>query len=128
MSHLYILFTEKGFVKEEGGLTEKVTCKIGVTNNPKVRFDQLQTGMHEPLAAHVWKLNSPETIEKSLHVIFRSNRLHGEWFEIDREDFKAISWLLNVTSLHCNCNACNGFYSLERSQQLKLEGSRKWGA
>lgn len=65
MSHLYILFTESSIAKTEGGLQDFMRCKIGITDNCKARFSQLQTGIAEPIAANTWKVNDPRLLEEA---------------------------------------------------------------
>lgn len=124
MNHIYTLYTESGTINEEGSLSDRVRCKIGITDNPKTRFNQLQTGMHEVLAAHAWKINDPNVIEKSFHTIFKKDQVRGEWFSIAREEFEALCWILNSVALYCNCRACNGYYNLQRAQQVQLKGKQ----
>ena len=124
MSHLYIVFTENGYADPDGGLRDKITVKIGISDNPKTRFDQLQTSMHETLMAQTWKLNEPSVLEKFLHSIFDTHKLRGEWFEIPYYKYQQICGVLNSVSLYCACGACNGFYNYSRVAQLAIDEKR----
>jgi len=56
--------------------------KIGISKNPKTRAAAISCAMGLPVKlASVWKVNQPaREIEKSLHSLFKKQRLVGEWF------------------------------------------------
>lgn len=67
-------------------------CKIGISNNPTVRFQKLQTesGIKlQKLLILELEINydeSPEYIEKYLHNYFKNKRVIGEWFNLSIKD------------------------------------------
>lgn len=65
------------------------TYKIGVTNKDKVelRKKELQTGNASELhICNSFKTKAPFLMEKYLHRVFNSKRIHGEWFNLTDED------------------------------------------
>lgn len=73
-------------VKAENGLT-----KIGVSRDPKKRFDGLCTMSPIDLelifyASSLWG----RRLEKHFHERFKDKRIKGEWFNLDDEDIESI--------------------------------------
>jgi hypothetical protein len=61
---------------------ESGRVKIGVSSNPPIRFQSLQTGNSEPTQLLGWIEceGSARGFERELHDCFAAWRLHGEWF------------------------------------------------
>lgn len=53
--------------------------KIGFTKNIRQRMKALQTGLSEQIEV-VFALRGGKVLEAHLHAMFKSQRLHGEWF------------------------------------------------
>ena len=71
-----------------GGETGPI--KLGKSNDPDRRLRDMQTMSPMPLEL-IHQADETESInEKDLHRIFAGSRLHGEWFEIDRETVKIV--------------------------------------
>lgn len=65
--------------------------KIGMTSNLKKRFITVQA--HCPyLLELIWTLKTKNhrKVEKSLHFIYKSKRVHFEWFELLDDDINNI--------------------------------------
>ena len=63
--------------------------KIGLSNNPKIRLKNLQTGHIEPLKIHYMQEVSAENVlafERIIHKSLAHKRVRGEWFNIDAEE------------------------------------------
>ena len=75
-------------------------CKIGVTNNPRVRLSQIRnsSGMIiQPLITLQCEVDydeHPLIIERFLHEHFASKRTHGEWFNLSIKDILAVRMLI----------------------------------
>jgi len=61
--------------------------KIGSSNNPTKRLEELKIGSPVPLRI-IGEIAGDEKREKQLHEKFKDCRLHGEWFSLN-EVFKA---------------------------------------
>ena len=65
----------------------KDVCKIGISNNPKMRAKGVRTGC--PYAIEkIWEsipLDKAAPYERLLHKEFKSHNTNGEWFEIPFE-------------------------------------------
>lgn len=70
-----------------GSNFNKSRCKIGISDNPKERLKQLQTGNAERLQIYYTeKIDSrrkAELIEQKIHKQLSIQKLTGEWFSID---------------------------------------------
>jgi len=67
-------------------------CKIGVSQNPKHRLNQLNVpGLYLDM---VYQVPHAYEIEKSLHYCYSSKRTKGEWFHLSDEDIAAMSTLI----------------------------------
>ena len=76
--HLYLMKADNGLYK------------IGISTNPANRHKSLSTG---PIAVNlIWSKELPDApqIEKTLHWRFRSKRIRGEWFNLDKADIEYI--------------------------------------
>jgi hypothetical protein len=74
-SLVYFIDTETGYLK------------IGISNNPSSRRDQLQIGCPVPIRlACVWDTQrdgiDPRKMEQSLHRNLAPYKTHGEWFKM----------------------------------------------
>lgn len=59
--------------------------KIGVSNAPEARLQELQTG--SPVALRLlWKKPGGQALESALHAYFGTYRAHGEWFDFGDHD------------------------------------------
>ena len=65
--------------------------KVGFTRGPvEARLGQLQIGSSIPLQIEqVFEVAEPEYAEALVHKDLQLYRVHGEWFELDREDLEA---------------------------------------
>ena len=71
-------------------------CKIGFSNNPEARIQQLQTG--NPFKLELSSvIDGDITMEKELHEKFKHLKLQGEWFNYTDE----IRNFFNVESYQC---------------------------
>jgi len=59
--------------------------KIGVSNDPEARLDDLQTGSPVPLLL-LWQAHGGQGLESALHKRFAAHRTHGEWFDFGDAD------------------------------------------
>ncbi len=63
--------------------------KIGITNNPKRRLKNLQTGHPNTLFIHHLE-EIPDSqvkfIEKTIHILLNNVRTKGEWFNIELKE------------------------------------------
>jgi len=58
--------------------------KIGVSNDPDARLESLQIGSPVRLRImYAWSIIKPYIVEKKIHNILSSRRIHGEWFDLD---------------------------------------------
>lgn len=61
------------------GGPDRDRVKIGRSNTPKQRLQDLQSGSPVPLAI-LWQAEGGAALERHLHNHFAARRLHGEWF------------------------------------------------
>lgn len=57
--------------------------KIGISNNPKNRLKQVQTGC--PFTLHIkgtWRTDRAREIERRSHLVLAKYRWAGEWFDV----------------------------------------------
>lgn len=74
--------------------------KIGVSDNPKSRLDNLRTGSAIPIEIeYVIPSNNPRDIETTLHRRFANKNVHREWFNISDDEinqlkleYKILEW------------------------------------
>jgi DNA-binding MarR family transcriptional regulator len=59
--------------------------KIGVSDDPEERLDDLQTGSPVPLVL-LWQVHGGQRLESLLHERFAASRMHGEWFDLGDTD------------------------------------------
>lgn len=66
---------------------KKIIVKMGTSNNPDGRMDQLQTANHNILQI-IEKIECAQsyTLENILHKKYKSNNITGEWFLFENED------------------------------------------
>jgi hypothetical protein len=77
----------------EGGL-----IKIGISHNPKNRFNNIQTG--SPVILYLEAYAPGDGFdEKYLHEKFQIYRRHGEWFTPDSSIIECIDYVKNVGKL-----------------------------
>ena len=72
--------------------------KIGRTKNPKKRMSDLASGCPLKLKI-IFRRETPELNESSLHEKFREHRLHHEWFNLHNEIKKLIVFLTGKVEL-----------------------------
>lgn len=65
--------------------------KIGYSNNPEFRIDQLQTGCPTKLHLQATMSGCSKT-ESGLHELFSHLRVRGEWFRYDEE----LKWFIRT--------------------------------
>jgi hypothetical protein len=90
MSYVYIIGRATGPVK------------VGISNNPWSRLEQLKTGCPFPVEVLFNRdLGSRDLaiqIEQDFHAVYEEDRLHGEWFDMDDE--AAICGVETAIDLH----------------------------
>jgi hypothetical protein len=59
--------------------------KIGVSDDPEERLEDLQTGSPVPLVL-LWQVYGGQRLESLLHERFTAYRTHGEWFDFGDDD------------------------------------------
>ena len=65
--------------------------KIGKSNDPQGRLASLQSASPYKLKLyHTFRAENASAAEETLHVVFHSNRLEGEWFQLSDEQKKAV--------------------------------------
>jgi hypothetical protein len=69
------------------GTTQMIRVKIGKSNDPSRRLQQLQTGSPEKLECLCYGDFIPETTEAILHKDYCKYRIIGEHFEIPLQEF-----------------------------------------
>lgn len=76
-----------------------VHVKIGHTNNPEKRLNQIKTGNPEQIEI-LAQLRSKEAekIELQLHALFKGNRLEGEWFSHTPSISQMIQYFRNLSN------------------------------
>lgn len=63
--------------------------KIGMSADPKVRLEDMQTG--SPVRLHLlWQTPGGRALEAALHAYFAAYRTHGEWFDFGDENPAAL--------------------------------------
>ena len=76
MTYIYVIAGE-----------DKSRVKIGISDNPAERVNQLQTGNAENLELYfseeVDTRRKAELLERKIHDTLRVQRVKGEWFSID---------------------------------------------
>lgn len=65
------------------------TVKIGVSDEPEARLEDLQTGSPVRLLL-LWKTPGGQGLESALHAYFAPYRVHGEWFDFGEENAAAL--------------------------------------
>lgn len=76
--------------------------KIGIAQDVQTRLAQLQTGSPYVLEVmECYGYENAEVVERALHQAFKSQRVQGEWFELNyiqaTEDFSKICTMLGGT-------------------------------
>lgn len=73
---------------------QKGVYKIGITDNPKRRFKELEVGIKAKCIGH-WSCDDYKEIEKHLHLMFNSERIPKcEWFHLSQVQMNfACEWL-----------------------------------
>ena len=67
--------------------SESGIYKIGISQNPRKRLEQLQTGIGEELRLiEKYESNYYSKIETALHNRHSLKRVRGEWFDLTLED------------------------------------------
>lgn len=65
--------------------------KIGKAKTPEVRVKDLGILLPFKLKVYgVWKAKNHHLLEKTLHEIYKDQRINGEWFEFDGEHISSI--------------------------------------
>jgi hypothetical protein len=72
--------------------TDTGHIKIGVSRKPHRRLKQLQTGNHIPLKMlGTIQVGNAFEVESIIHKVFSKSRVHGEWFNINRDEIDYLS-------------------------------------
>ena len=101
--HEFLKMGEKGNDKRDGCHvylmidTTNDFYKIGISNKPQYREKTLQS--QKPTVELICSKEYPkrlmaETIESSLHKLYDSKRIRGEWFELSNQDVSDIKSML----------------------------------
>lgn len=80
---VYVVFVDTGVER---------LFKVGLSKNFQGRIDQHQTSL--PFDLHVaicYFVGNMRQEERSLHSLFESKRIRGEWFNLNDQDLKAIA-------------------------------------
>jgi len=63
-------------------------CKAGITNNPRRRLRELQTG--SPKKLKIWLCvripGGAQEVERKVHTALKPLRMEGEWFDLTVEE------------------------------------------
>lgn len=120
MTHIYVIAE-----------TGTALVKIGMTDDPKARLNQLQTANPRKLYHRLlWSFGDRKTasdVEAFLHEVFATTRREGEWFEICDGD---VFWrLLSIVDLcFTNFHELGETYNPEKEKMIiKALGCRKDG-
>lgn len=71
--------------------------KIGRSTDPQSRLKRHQTGCpYELWIIAQLPVNDSQTVESDLHTYFEDKRTRGEWFELDYDDYDAITELMRM--------------------------------
>jgi hypothetical protein len=71
------------------GAPGSTTVKIGMTNDPDKRLQQIQCMC--PIKLHlIWARPAPYQLERALHRHFAAQRSHGEWFTFEEDPLPLI--------------------------------------
>lgn len=83
---------EGGYVYVAGLSSEDSYYKIGYSNDPASRVDQLSTGTpyDTELVLAAGPYERPREVESRLHDRFGDRHFNGEWFELREED---LAWI-----------------------------------
>jgi hypothetical protein len=66
--------------------TDRGVCKIGISNNPILRLEQLQTGAAFPLRlVYAFVHSEASRIEAMVHHELQARHTYGEWFSVSDE-------------------------------------------
>lgn len=82
------------YVIEAGG-----RVKIGLSDDPRKRLGELATGSaYTPTLIHSWRVASRAdalTMERSMHGLFRRQRMNGEWFDVPADEVVGVGECLS---------------------------------
>jgi len=71
--------------------------KIGRSNDPQSRLKKHQTSSpYELWIVAQLPVNDSATVEAELHDYFNDKQVRGEWFELDYDDYDAITELMRM--------------------------------
>ena len=106
---------EKGWVYLLAEMGDNLRYKIGITKNPvEKRVKQLRTGNSDDIMIiHRYHSYNYKKVERMLHVMFKPDRMHLEWFTMTDEQvmsFMAEAKKADGTISFLNKN--NEFFSL----------------
>jgi hypothetical protein len=76
------------------GSLESGTVKIGKSNNPRKRLDELQIGNPYKLVLYAVINDVSQAFENRLHNLFDHLRINGEWFKLTDE---LVQFMINKT-------------------------------
>lgn len=89
---VYIINLDGSYLSESIEGPDPRLNKIGSTSNLSARIDKFQTGSPYRINLNLKKGPTPyyESLETVLHKHFEPQRLHGEWFFLEKEDLTFI--------------------------------------
>lgn len=98
--------------------------KIGKSADYEKRLAKLQTGCPFPLELLCFlPAKNPQTLESTLHNIFKTRRKSGEWFQLRRKDIKH---LLQIATRRQLQDAFGQSYTVPIKYHVKApEGNRR---
>jgi hypothetical protein len=105
------------FIEAENGL-----IKIGMSDNPKKRFRSLRTMSPIKIELVKWiKLDRTKSfiLEQRLHKIFKSYRVHGEWFLPSPDLIKYIQGEVSSPAENCS-ELTKNFDIMLKQLEIKL--------
>lgn len=78
-------------------------CKIGISQNPLQRLDQIKQGLpsHNAMIIGLYRGNDCSRFEKRLHKLFKERKISGEWFILNQSQLEEINDFLIKNNFIC---------------------------
>ncbi len=103
------------FIKAENG-----RVKIGYSKAPDQRLQRLQQNSPVSLSLEAYAEGN-RSVESALHRRFKSQRLHGEWFDLSSELASLVQQVRDSNNAHILLDYCDTF--LPKSDALRLRNT-----
>ncbi|MGB5961597.1 MAG: GIY-YIG nuclease family protein [Coleofasciculaceae cyanobacterium] len=100
--------------------------KIGISNNPKERFDTLKNQSPYPQrVVDCIQCSDKTATENVFHSVYAPRRKHGEWFKLSKSELKQVKHLMEVFAKHPEWDEKDQYeYALKtNSKKFKLNRS-----